>query len=51
MLTNYAEQYGRMCLPILAIFTAIISSVVWLLNLHHYLTILPQCGMVGFKLG
>tara|TARA_B110000046_G_scaffold183863_1_gene220948 strand:- start:1054 stop:1332 length:279 start_codon:yes stop_codon:yes gene_type:complete len=51
VLTNYAEEYGRGCLPILAIFVAIISGFVWLLNLHSFLTIIPQCGMVGFKLG
>lgn len=51
MLGNYVEMYGRMCLPILAIFTALISGVVWALDVHHYLTIIPSCGMVGFKLG
>ena len=51
VLSNYAEMYGRMCLPILALFCSAISAVAWALNLHHFLTIIPQCGMVGFKLG
>ena len=51
VLGNYAEEYGRMCLPILALCCSLISALAWVLNLHKYLTIIPQCGMVGFKLG
>jgi len=51
VLGNYAEQYGVMCLPILALFTSCISALAWALDLHHFLTIIPSCGMVGFKLG
>ena len=51
VLGNYAEHYGRMCLPILALCCSLISALAWVLNLHKYITIIPQCGMVGFKLG
>ena len=51
VLGNFVETYGRGCLPILAILTALISGAVWKLDLHHFLTIIPSCGMVGFKLG
>jgi SulP family sulfate permease len=51
VLGNFTQQYGVGCLPWLCIFSSLITFLVYFLNLHHYLTIVPSCGMTGFKIG